>query len=215
MDYYRYKIVNLSSGQVILPAPVNTTIYPGKYVTYKTLDANSVLRNQTYILYQKRGLIQITEIDGNYNPPPPSPQPPNTVIIVGPEGPPGPPGPPGPSGGAGDSGTYSCAAGVNIGVLVRASADDTVSLASASSMDTMPVLGVVTSKPTATTCIVQYRGEAAVFSGLISGKVYFASTVPGNVTHTAPSGDRQVIQRVGVAKDSNTLVVDIDEYIEL
>jgi hypothetical protein len=81
--------------------------------------------------------------------------------------------------------------------------------ANATSTATMPVVGVITSKPTPTTCIVARSGEVTGFAGLVVGQEYYASTTAGQISILVPLGSGQVAQYVGYAKNATTLVVQI------
>jgi hypothetical protein len=99
---------------------------------------------------------------------------------------------------------------VSIGDAVYVSAAATVSQADA----TLPTgqrltIGLCVAKPTAATATVRFAGEAAVFSGtLVAGDTYYLDTTAGSITNNVAghtSGD--AIQIVGVAKDTNTLII--------
>ena len=113
-------------------------------------------------------------------------------------------------------GTWNVPSSVAIGDLVyhtgvAASADR----ADNASILTTPALGVVIAKPSAITATVAYPGEISGFSaltidmmlGLTPGVLYFLGTL-GVITAAAPSTIGSVVQRIGVAKDSNTLVFE-------
>lgn len=105
-------------------------------------------------------------------------------------------------------GQYTVLAGVAIGTVVRISAADTVSAADAGAIATMPAIGVITAKPTSTTATVQWVGEISLFAGLIPGRVYFVDSA-GAITATAPVATGTVVQRLGVAKDASTLILQV------
>lgn len=99
---------------------------------------------------------------------------------------------------------------VSVADAVYVSAAATVAQANA----TLPVgaklnIGICVAKPTAATATVRFAGEAAVFSGtLTAGDTYYLDTVAGQITNNvAGHGAGDVIQIVGVAKDSNTLII--------
>jgi len=144
-----------------------------------------------------------------------------TIQIVGPPGPQGPPGaegPPGTPGASGGSivGTYQCSTDVNVLDAVYLFNTDTVAQAEANSLDTVPVIGLVISKPTPTSAVVQYSGEIATFSGLIVDRSYYLSdTLPGGIVENAPVNTGSIVQYLGFAKDSNTFVIMLGEIIFL
>lgn len=118
------------------------------------------------------------------------------------------------SGGGGGSttvvGTFSGAA-VSVPDAVYVSAANTVSQADASlPTGAYATVGIVINKPTPSTAVVQYAGETGVFSGtLVAGDTYYLSTTAGQITNNVSghtTGD--AIQIVGVAKDTNTLIIN-------
>ena len=209
MPSYGFKIINLTSSELVLPEPVNRIVDSRKEIVIVLEDPNVLIRNTTYIAMVNAHVIEIGQVPvDNLVPPPPPP-----FLLV--PGPPGPPGPAGPPGSGGDAGVYTCPSLTAIGNIVKSYADGAVDKASANAEATMPVLGIVISKSSTTDCVVQYRGEIPLFAGLLVNTLYYASTVPGTITNIAPSGLGKVIQRVGIAKNPTTLVLDIDEYIVL
>lgn len=120
--------------------------------------------------------------------------------------------------GALTAGLYNSASDVGVTNVVYLSASDTVAKARANGMATMPVLGFVSAKPTATTATVVQDGDLGGFSGLVPGAIYFASaTTAGGITADAnsiPAGG--VVQKLGRARNSTTLVLDVDsDFVEL
>jgi len=119
------------------------------------------------------------------------------------------PGPPGPGGNS--TGSYGCPAITAVRDTVYLSAADTVSPADASSVAMMPVLGLVLSKPTAITCVVQYNGELGGFAGLVSGSRYFASLIAGAIVLPGdpnfPVSPGEVVQVIAVARNATTVVI--------
>jgi hypothetical protein len=114
---------------------------------------------------------------------------------------------------SGSVGTYDCDASIAIGDVVylsdlingniidKADADDAIK---------QPLIGVVDSKPSVVQAIVKYSGEITGLSGLIPGSTYYLDIVPGKFTVDAPSSPGSIVQKVGFAKNSTTLVVLID-----
>jgi len=112
-------------------------------------------------------------------------------------------------GGASVEGTFFGAT-VSVGDAVYVSAAATVSQADASAPTGQKVsIGLCVAKPTPTTATVRYAGEAAVFSGtLVDGDTYYLSTTAGQITNDVSAyGAGDAIQIIGVAKDSNTLII--------
>lgn len=118
-------------------------------------------------------------------------------------------------GGGGDTGTYTLGGGVVLKSIVYLSSSDTVSQADASSSATAPAIGIVTAIA-GPSCTVQTEGEYSGFSGLTPGAIYYLSTTAGGITATPPSSTGQILQKVGIAKDATTLVMEFDpQFIAL
>lgn len=107
-------------------------------------------------------------------------------------------------------GAWSCTVTEQVGNAVFESVANSVRQANASSTATMPVVGIIISKPTptATTCTIARSGEVTI-AGLTVGQEYYASTTPGQLTTTVPTATGHVAQYVGYAKNTNTLVVQL------
>jgi hypothetical protein len=108
------------------------------------------------------------------------------------------------------SGEYNCDPNVTVNSVVYLTSSNFVDLAYASESTTQPVIGIVQSKPTITTAIVLYYGELIGQSGLITTATYYLDLVPGKYTATPPSNPGNIVQKLGFAKDANTLVLFID-----
>ena len=106
-------------------------------------------------------------------------------------------------------GLWSCTVTEQVGDAVFENVANAVRQSNASSTATMPVIGIVISKPTPTTCVIARSGEVAVFAGLTVGQEYYASTTPGQLTTTIPTISGQVAQYVGYARNTTTLVVQL------
>jgi hypothetical protein len=109
---------------------------------------------------------------------------------------------------------WNCSASVQVNDVVHVSGADTVNQAldSGDASSQMPAIGFVTSKPSPTTCVVQYSGKLPnVFSGLIPGTLYYVSAtqagkiVPANTIFPGTS----LVQQVGVARTTTELVAQI------
>jgi len=106
---------------------------------------------------------------------------------------------------------FNCIATVALGDAVYLSSADTVDKSNATTESTMPCIGLVTSKPTATTCVVVMSGSVSGYVGLTPGATYFVGLIPGTVVPTVvgfPS--LAVVQRIAYARSTTVLVVDID-----
>lgn len=115
-----------------------------------------------------------------------------------------------PGTGASD-GLYNCASGISVGDAVYIDSSDNIVLADASNSSLYPCIGIVKSKPTATTAVVLYSGEISTFSALTIGATYYLSDLlAGAIVDTPPSTAGSIIQSIGVAKNDTTLVVMMD-----
>ena len=107
-------------------------------------------------------------------------------------------------------GRWNVAVGVSVGNLVYATAAAfTAAQADNSGLATAPGMGIVIAKPTPTTATVAYVGEVSVFAGLVPGSLYYLGTSGGIILGGAlPGTPGSVVQRVGVAADANTLILN-------
>ena len=119
---------------------------------------------------------------------------------------------PGPqSGGSGSvTGTYTDASGgtISVGSLVYISSDDSVNLASSNNESTADVVGIATAVSSGNVT-VQYAGEVSAFSGLSAGQTYYLNSTGGLTTSTTES----VVKKIGIAKNSTTLVISMEPMI--
>jgi hypothetical protein len=102
--------------------------------------------------------------------------------------------------------TFIVAPAIAINDPVYVSATNTAALADATSVTTAPCVGFVTSKPTATSAIVQTNGFLTGFSGLVAGDTYFLA-VGGGITTTPPNTVGNIIQKLGIAISSTVIWV--------
>jgi hypothetical protein len=107
--------------------------------------------------------------------------------------------------GAGVTGSFNCISGIAVGDLVRVSASNTAHYASRSGTNRGRAMGLVTEKPTSTTCTVQFVGELAHFTGLTAGSDYYLG-VDGAISSSSSTTTGELHQWVGVAKNTTTLV---------
>ncbi len=109
---------------------------------------------------------------------------------------------------------YSCNSSIAVNDVVYISSSNTVGLADNNGSNTFPVIGIVTSKPTTTTCIICLFGEITL-SGLTAGVSYYLSSTAGAMTVTPPTASGSIIQILGVAKTSTIFSLNINlNYIE-
>jgi len=65
-------------------------------------------------------------------------------------------------------------------------------------------------------CVVYQISQANTqLSGLVIGTEYYLSTTPGAVSTTAPIGNTQIVQRLGIANSITSMVFDGCSYFEL
>jgi hypothetical protein len=74
------------------------------------------------------------------------------------------------------------------------------------------VLAGVTSGADAT---VYFDDELTGLSGLTPGARYYLGTTPGAVTATAPSATGNIVQKVGVALGTSSIIFDVEEPVTL
>lgn len=124
-------------------------------------------------------------------------------------------------GGGGGGGTYVDSGAVAVCDAVNVNGSDQVQRADATSAATAPVAGFVSFKPTVATSKLIYSGELGGFVGLVAGASYFLDVNPGQITQVPPAlpadaGTGKIVQRVGIAKNATTLIVQIDpSYVVL
>ena len=112
-------------------------------------------------------------------------------------------------------GNYTCLSSVAVGNVVYLSGSNTVGLANATD-STKLAIGIVLSKGSSTQCVVQLEGENSSFSGLTVGAVYYLGLTDGTMTTIAPTIGGNIVQKLGFAKNSTTLVIEIDEnFVQL
>jgi hypothetical protein len=102
--------------------------------------------------------------------------------------------------------------------IVYLSAADAIDKADATTIATMPAIGFVASKPTPITATLRYYGELTGFVGLTPGQTYFVDILPGQIVVEAgaPSAPGNVVQKIGFARNSTTMVVQIDrDFVSL
>lgn len=136
-------------------------------------------------------------------------------FYVGGSGGGGTPGPQGPSGGASTGLRYSCPIGTAVAQLVALTGANAVGLADASDGSARPAFAFVAAVNGSGRCDVQYAGELAGFSSLTPGAYYRISTTPGAVSTSPPAGSGVEDQIVGLALDTTTMLVSIDQTVFL
>ena len=110
--------------------------------------------------------------------------------------------------------SFTCPTGVSVRDAVYITGDDAVDKADASNPAERPARGFVASKPTAVTCKMQTSGEMTGFSGLVAGDAYVLDVTSGNIVDvSATSGfaTGSIIQHIGWARNTTTLVIELDD----
>jgi hypothetical protein len=109
---------------------------------------------------------------------------------------------------------FNCPAAAVIGDFIYLEGADTVGLACSNSAATMPCIGVIRGKTSATVCTVQFLGEFAGLADLLPDTTYYISpNAPGKIPAfppTAAPGGTAVLQRIGSARNATTLILSID-----
>lgn len=96
----------------------------------------------------------------------------------------------------------------------RVAGEDQVRKAIPSNDAKVPAIGVIISKPTTTTCVVQWDGETpSIFSGLTTGKTCYLGSNSKVATKPPTSLTGMITQIVGVAVDNDTLYLDMDSTL--
>lgn len=117
------------------------------------------------------------------------------------------------------------APGVVVGDAVYQRADGLIDKADASSIATMPCIGIVEvlDSPAPGQCLVRYDGDLSVIPGLTAGKVYIVGTTPGllvaeddTLNPIYPTAVGEILQQIGVAQALANLFVRVSLFkIEL
>lgn len=123
--------------------------------------------------------------------------------------------PPQLQGGVDTSTPYSCPITVSVRDLVYSSGVNSVDKADADDAGKRPAVGFVRSKPSTTTCIVQYDGELTGFVGLTASDIMYMSETAGAITATAPTASGSSVQEVAFARNATTIAIEIGELLEL
>jgi|SRR5581483_2847984 len=133
-------------------------------------------------------------------------------------------GPPGPAGPSTDLLIRTYVPGVSVYDAVYQTGTGAVDKASAVSVATTPVLGIVVGvdTPLLGQCTVQKDGDIMGFSGLTAGNIYMLSKTPGQLIWEGDTGNPayptargNVIQAVAIAMSSSTISVAIQDQEEL
>ncbi len=111
------------------------------------------------------------------------------------------------------SAPYNCPADLQMGDVVFLSGEDSIDRADANEDGMNPVLGFILDKVSPTMARVRYGGELPAFTGLVAGTTYYLSMTPGEITDTPPNVPGSIVQKLGVARNETTLVIQINRNI--
>jgi hypothetical protein len=112
-----------------------------------------------------------------------------------------------------DSTIYTVPAASAVGSLIHLTSATAAVLADNTILTTLPIVGVVASKPSTTTAIIQSIGFIDGLSGLVAGSSYYLSTA-GSITNTPPTTPGTALYPVGVARSATRLELMINsDYI--
>jgi len=104
------------------------------------------------------------------------------------------------------------ASAVAVGQAVYILAADTVALAKADAIATMPAIGVVVATPTTTSCFVSKICRIGGLSFASAGlNVYISTATAGSLQTSVPSGANAVVQKVGKSRSTTDLDINIDQ----
>ena len=120
------------------------------------------------------------------------------------------------SGAGGSSPVFSanCDSSVNLKdwVYILASGTNTVGKAIANDSEKVEVVGMVISKPTETSCIVQQGGIYSKHASLIKNKkIYLSDSSEGEIVYTPPTSSGSYIKNLGNTISETILSINIDQ----
>lgn len=112
-------------------------------------------------------------------------------------------------GGLGDAFAALCSASEQVGDFVRVSGPGAVATVDIDAGTVERAVGRIVRKPSATSCVVQRRGEVA--GSWVAGANYYVGPSGQAVTPrpTAPLTGARTIQHVGVARSAGILLLDL------
>jgi len=120
----------------------------------------------------------------------------------------------GAGGGGSPTYTYACPSGVAVNDVVYLSGAGAVDKADKTSASTAPAVGMVTSKPTGTSCVVQASGKVSGLVGLTAGAYYYLGTT-GTISTSVPTTSGEQVQLIGYAPSTTELwLVEKVEAVE-
>lgn len=120
----------------------------------------------------------------------------------------------GAGGGSSPTYTYTCPGTVAVNDAVYLSGAGSVDKASNAGAASVPAIGLVTSKPTATTCVVQASGKVSGLVGLTAGAYYYLGAA-GAISTAVPTSSGEQVQLIGYAPSTTELwLVEKVEAVE-
>lgn len=106
---------------------------------------------------------------------------------------------------------YACPAGAVVGQPVyETAANLTVALANATDLTKSPAIGVIATKPTATTCTIAQVGPMTLAGLPADQSELFLDTTDGGITATAPMGSGNVVQPLGLVTGATSVEWHVD-----
>ena len=106
---------------------------------------------------------------------------------------------------------YDCGVSVAVDDLVYVNSGGLLQKAKASSLSTMPAIGIVIRKAGSGKCIIDSFILQTGLSGIVNRKRYFVSaTVAGAFQDTPPIGSGEILQKVGTGIGTTKRQVHID-----
>jgi len=103
-----------------------------------------------------------------------------------------------------------CTATEEVGEPVYIANNGNFLSASANSISTCKVIGIILSKPTVTTCIIRTGGIISGFTGLSVGQPYFLDVTQGYISEYPPTESGSVIVNVGLAISGTEFLIRLD-----
>lgn len=105
---------------------------------------------------------------------------------------------------------YACGVSVQVNEVVYINASGVLMRAKADSKTTMPAIGIVTEKPSSTTCRIALFKKITTVGGTNREKLFVSTSSAGQITNVAPSSASHVWQRVGFGLGTTEQVIQID-----
>ena len=118
---------------------------------------------------------------------------------------------------SGDSGAevkgVACDTGVQVGDAVYVDTNSILQRTTCTDPDKSKVVGFVIRKTAGTICDIRTIGFLGGYAGMTPGVKIYLAAAAGAITETVPTASGYAIVAVGVAFDSSTLVIRIDNTV--